>query len=1245
MQRRKRPVLWFIGALLGYSVLVMAFVMVRGALASQSADPIVPAAPFTQPTYSSPISISQNNLLVWSVNPDDDSVSVIRTDTNTLVGNPIRVGDEPQSVALNPNLNIAYVANAADNTVTVIQHNGNPNAFTASVLGQPLTTGAEPWNIVISPDGSRLFVANSGQDTISVYNTAGSTPAFIGNVDLRNSSCNGTSTVERARHFQPRGMAVTIPVSGNAQLYVTRFLSFVKSGGVQGSDVGKEGVVCRLNFTINTATLPAVSAAIPIQARDTGFAIDANGDGTPDATSAYPNQLQSIVIRNGHAYLPNIAASPSRPLKFNTDTHAFVNRIDGVGGVTQTDGGAINLHLGARTPEAGKTKLFFANPWAIGFNGSNAYVVSAGSDLLVKLNVNAGTGALEFTGGAATTRYIDLNDPEELATADEDAGKNPLGIVINEATSRAYVMNYVSRNVSVVDLVNDEVTTVIKTGNLPPPGTLDEIIQVGKEMFFSSRGHFNSPAGTTVSTSDRLSSEGWQNCASCHFGGLTDGVVWQFGSGPRKSVPMNGTWNPHNRDDQRILNYSAIFEEVQDFEANIRNVSGPGGLNVQTPPKPPAPCATPAAGQPATSNNDPDHGLIIGDDGDINKAPCAVNNFAKPNEGRPQHTVTLPGSGVAVPALDALKEWVRFGIRTPNSPLTSAQISGGVSQTEINDGRRLFVRAGCVTCHGGGKWTKSSKDFISPPAATEVFAETDPDGAGPIRPNTGTYLDRFLEDIGSFDLNVPASPNQVGGGHPAIGAVEKDTGNNDALGKDYNGDGKGAGFNVPSLLGIHAVQPYYHNGACETLACVVADNDHRRAGLQGRPDIPQADWPKLVRFLESINAETPVPTNLYVDRHDIFFDPPAVIAGTTVNVGVNISLFGPRSDIAQPLTVKFYDGRPGAAGTTEIGTQTFSSADFNQDFGQATKTVPWNVPATPGIRFIYVEVDSPLPNGLLTEINEEDNTAGRRIRTRPTPPDRTPPTIDPASVQINDGDAITDNPNVTITFEATDPTSPQPQSTSGLDSFCVVRYTYDTIRRRWIEQNCNFQALPAANGDGSFTVSTQLRPREGTAYAFIWVKDKAGNISQNPGFDVISFIPSPTTDIELDRNDVRIFRITLDPGQDFKFDVTPSFGDVDLAVFQGNTRVAVSANNGTSPESVTFGNGTGTPQLFQVEVRAIVNSRFRITAGEVLAGLLRAAPDVIGPTKVVPTTPLVTGPPVKAAVEGAQDVMLPITKR
>ena len=105
-------------------------------------------------------------------------------------------------------------------------------------------------------------------------------------------------------------------------------------------------------------------------------------------------------------------------------------------------------------------------------------------------------------------------------------------------------MNFVSRNVSVVNLNSDQVVKVIRTVKLPTPGSLEEVVAVGAEMFFSSRGHFDRPAGTTASTDGRLSSDGWQSCSSCHFKGLTDSVVWQFPDGPRKSIPLNGDLQP-----------------------------------------------------------------------------------------------------------------------------------------------------------------------------------------------------------------------------------------------------------------------------------------------------------------------------------------------------------------------------------------------------------------------------------------------------------------------------------------------------------------------------------------------------------------------------------------------------------------------------------------------------------------------------------------------------------------------------
>ncbi|MBV8571902.1 MAG: YncE family protein [Acidobacteriaceae bacterium] len=832
---------------------------------------------YNSATYSSPIAISSDNRLVWSVNPAGNSVSVIRTDTETLIKN-IPVGQEPQSVALAPGNNWAYVANAASSNVTVIRiTDPNPYAVKAEPYAN-LTTGAEPWNIVVSPNGQRVFVANSSQDTITVIDA--SKQRIIGNVDLRDSLCNDP---DHNRHFQPRGLAVT---EDNSKLYVTRFLSFTAPGGVQGADKGKEGVVCRLDIDTNAKEIKGYTpaAVIRLAPRVTGFEFP----GLNQNTLAFPNQLQSMVIRGDQAYLPNIAASPHDPLRLNVDTQAFVNIIDGVNGAHQTDASLSkfflgrenlgpNLHLGARVPETGKKQLFFANPWGIAFTNQSGYgagyAISAGSDLLVKVNV-APDGTLYFTGGPSTTRYIDLNDPTNPATSGFNAGKNPQGIVINAAGTTAYTANFVSRNVSVVDLTTDSVRKVISTTALPAPGSKQEVALVGAEVFFSSRGHFDQPPGTKISTDERLAQLGWQSCSSCHFKGFSDGVVWVFNTGPRKSIPLNGTFDPQDRkkdtSEQRVLNYSAIFDEVHDFDLNIRNVSGPGAL------KKAQPCDEPP---PATSTFDPNHGLLLGDD-DAELAPCTIVAFVKPNGPvhgitRNEITITLPGSHVPVKALSALNEWVRVAIRTPNGPLNSTQVQGGLPISDVLAGRALFKQAGCEGCHGGNQWTSSIRDFSPPPAVKEIFCETDTGAGTPPgcqkaavtgNPVNAQYLDKFLRNINSFDLNVPGSGNSIPG-QPSIGAVEKATRilvkgvlqakPQDALGKDFNDDGHGNGFSPPSLLGINAFQPYYHNGACETLACVLADVNHRSAGTGGYDILSDPhDQAQVVRFLESVDANT-----------------------------------------------------------------------------------------------------------------------------------------------------------------------------------------------------------------------------------------------------------------------------------------------------------------------------------------------------------------------------------------------------
>jgi YVTN family beta-propeller protein len=834
------------------------------------------AAQFSAPTYSSPITMSADGRLIWVVNPGGDQVVVIGANSNRVLRR-INVGDEPEGVAVDPNNRYAYVANTAEGTVSVIRiQNARPGNFRASVardLGRngKFLTGAEPWNIVSSRDGRRIYVANSSQDSITVIdatqrrNRRGRliSPRVLGYLPLRGSACSRDANF----HFQPRGLAVS---RNSKKLFVTSFFSFQKPGIQQVNDQGREGIVCRIN--INTRSQQGnlgarASARIAIQPRDSGFTADKNVDNIQDPVFAWPNQMQSIVIRGGQAFLPNIAASPEGPQRFNNSTMAFVNVINGINGGSQSDGSNgkfLNLHLGARAPEAGKKRLFFANPWAIGFtnqsgNGS-AYVVSSGSDLLVKVNVS-GNGTLSFTGGPQTTRYIDLNDPANPETNGDNAGKNPQGIVVNRQGTRAWVNNFVSRNVTKVNLQNDTVIDTIRYARLPTPGSMDEVVLVGAEMFFGSRGNFDRPAGTTVSTTERLSSDAWQSCSSCHFKGLTDSVVWSFGSGPRKSLPLNASFNPNDRNQQKIFNYSAVNDEVEDFSLNTRNVSGPGPLAAAVE------CANPLMGMPATSTFDPNHGLIFADNGNINLPPCTINAIpALANANRQQFTVTLPGSNTAVPSQTAMREWVRNAVRTPDGPFTNRSLGRSrLNPGQVRAGEALFAQAGCNACHGTSLFSNAIKDYVSPPAAADIGNERTGMFTG--NPVAAPYVAKFITNIGSFNLGVPGGGNPIGGN---IGATELTTpGFNavtqqttppfDGLGRDYNNDGRGNGFTIPSMLGIDASPPFYHNGACETLDCVLSNVQHRTStpagGPGSRPDAltNAQDRARVIAFLRSLD--------------------------------------------------------------------------------------------------------------------------------------------------------------------------------------------------------------------------------------------------------------------------------------------------------------------------------------------------------------------------------------------------------
>ena len=637
---------------------------------------------FTGPTSSQPLALTADGEFLLVTNPDNNSVTIfdVKNDKNHRIAE-VPVGVEPNGVAVLPGGKTGYVANTVSGTVSAITFSKNKNK---TQLAGSIIVGTEPYSLVMTPNGTKLYCANARSNSISVIDTAT-------NVVVK--------TIENVG-FEPRGLAVTNDEDGDdldETLYVTQFLSLPLSGKIDGSDDAKAGHVT----VISTATDQVTGEILLQPLADTGFkaAGDALARIPPGAnftftTGAYPNQLNNIAIKGNFAFVPNTGASPNGPVRFNVNTQSLLSVANIV---TNTDAGmTVNMHIAVGS-QTNPSKRFITQPWALAFkhSGGDAYVISAASNLVVKV-------VIDPVSGLATVQS-DPSDPTRVLQI--PTGKNPRGIVIDSADTRAYVMNYVSRDVTVVDLSTspETVHTTLFSASLPAPGTLADKIHVGKELYNTSVGEFDPPAAGQPAIVGRMSAAGWGSCSACHSPfALSDNVVWIFPSGPKRTIPQHTDFDQTDaqRNIMRALNWSAERDEEEDFERNIRAVSGGAGLIVKADGVTPEDLA-----------NVPD------------LTPVA-------NANRNQLKVR------GVNAWDAIKAFEQFGIRAPISPVSK-------TDSQVVAGRALFIAANCQQCHGGPQWTSSRVRFTPPPDSAQVK-----DG----------QLISELKKVGTFD---PAFFNEV----------------------------------------------------------------------------------------------------------------------------------------------------------------------------------------------------------------------------------------------------------------------------------------------------------------------------------------------------------------------------------------------------------------------------------------------------------------------------------------------------
>ena len=684
----------------------------------------------------------------------------------------IEVGGEPVSVSWSPDDATLYVIDRAGGAaIEVLDANTD-----APSLGSSVPVGSEAIQGALSPRGRTLYVSSWVDGTLTVIDTA-------------------SMTVSDRIRLGGAPYAVCVSNDGDEAeddetVYVTDFYGRPVTGTQEAEDGTREGRVFAVSAAdggVSESVLaPFVSSGIP-GFEDTGF---------------YPNQLYSCIINDQHLYVTAVGASPA-PFDGATDFHQNVQGMVGaIELATGQEDPTRSTNLNVLVDALPAPKRFVAVPSDIAFapNSQFGYVASTASNSVFRIDW---TQQPPIGGSPSGATFLETD-------------QSPTGVTIRGTTAYAY--NEVGRSISVIDLAAQE-TVEVAIESAPQPTDAQEIAALRGQRFF------NTGLG-------RWSANGWVSCLACHPSGLTDNVTWSFPAGPRQTIDLSGSFNAGGAV-QRVLNWTAIFDEVHDFELNTRGVAGGTGAIVST--------------AELNANGSPNVAARIDFVG-----PGGVAN--------PENGFNI-GSARAVAVSGATPDdWddIMDYVATLRAPHAATVYDG-----DPDAGRVVFEEAGCQSCHGGPLWTLSER-YYTP--------QLDQDPRTLTLASQGiASIDVRADQVASTDPSaVFVLQNDANGAPQRHSCVVRIVGTFGAAGPDGRGaeelrqNGAPAqgvdGFNVPSLLGVSMGGPYLHHGAAETLEELLDPagefGPHLRAGNQvfSPTDDELAD---LIAFLRSIDDDTP----------------------------------------------------------------------------------------------------------------------------------------------------------------------------------------------------------------------------------------------------------------------------------------------------------------------------------------------------------------------------------------------------
>lgn len=418
----------------------------------------------------------------------------------------------------------------------------------------------------------------------------------------------------------------------------------------------------------------------------------------------------------------------------------------------------------------------------------------------------------------------------------------------------------------------------------------------------------------------------------------------------------------------------------------------------------------------------------------------------------------------------------------------------------------------------------------------------------------------------------------------------------------------GQGFtDVPNTLNVYGVN-FTPNAVVrlgdQPLSTTVLDGGHLRAsvpaglaaGVYGVTVDNQNG--QSATQAQSYSAITRNDNDLYSSSNQLWTEPAAPRSGEAVNLGLHVSRQGGQQTL-QDVAVRF------AVNGVTVGTGTVASLPPNET--ASSSAVAWTPPAA-GSYVITAIID---PENQVEEVNENNNMVSRTLSALPPAVDTTPPTIE--SFTINQGASVTQDLEVTLNLAATDPAPG-----SGVQSILYAEFEYSQGAGNWVRVE-DSGWLDYANASSNY--AWNLLPSAGVKYVQAWVADAAGNVTAQSARAFINYVPPSES---LAEQEARIYRYTLQAGDQVAITLTPLNGDADLYVWlpDAGADPLVSNLDGSAVESLSFTATQG--GTYQVEVFAFEASTYELEV--VINGGARSQSTASGiaQSKPVRTQPLVS---------------------